>query len=112
MTLIAKWTPFRLAQCLHALRQGSLNVGNTSQNRANLLALAIAQANSPSNPPWARWRIDSASRTSGSGLYINVPLVPGYTAPGTTPVAGSFLTDDAGVNVLTDDTGTNSLTPG
>lgn len=45
---IAKWTPFRFACALRSLQQGALNVGNRQQNRANLLTLAIAQANAAS----------------------------------------------------------------
>ncbi len=82
MTIYAtKWTPFRLAQTLRCLQQGALNVGNTRQNRANLLALAIAQANLLlSGAGWAKWRVGNASRTSGSALLINVPAVPGFVA--------------------------------
>ena len=79
---LVKWTPFDLACRLRSLQQGSLNVGNTQQNRLNLLSLATAQANTPSNPPWARWRKAGANTAKVHGnLYLNVPLVPGYVPP-------------------------------
>ena len=79
---IVKWTPFDLACRLRPLQQGTLNVGNTQQNRLNLLTLAVAQANAPSSPPWAKWNVLRASGTSPrSYLLINVPLVPGYVPP-------------------------------
>lgn len=83
MTIHAtKWTPFRLAQTLRCLQQGALNIGNDAQNRAHLLALAIAQANLLlSGAGWAKWRVGATSRTSGSALLINVQAVPGYTPP-------------------------------
>lgn len=80
---------------LRSLQQGSLNVGNTQQNRLNLLALAIAEANSNPvgrgpNAGWAAWGIGfggagqctgGAANYSGAGLWLNVYAVPGYTAP-------------------------------
>ena len=86
---LTKWTPFRLAQTLRCLQQGVNNVGNDFQNRAALLAAAIAQANTPSNPPWAKWRVGTnglpaVTQTSGCALLINVPLVPGYVPPANT----------------------------
>lgn len=82
---IAKWTPFRLACALRSLQQGANNVGNRQQNRAALLAAAITQANTPSNPPWAKWRVSSGStavtKTSSCALLLNVPLVPHFVPP-------------------------------
>jgi hypothetical protein len=78
---IAKWVPFRWACAMRSLQQGVNNVGNRQQNRLALLALAITQATTPSNPPWAKWRVGENSRTSSNGLLINVPLVPGFVAP-------------------------------
>lgn len=83
---IAKWTPFQLACRLHCLRQGTLNVGNTQQNIANLLALATANANGAQT--WAKWRTttDNSAKTA-SHLRIWVPNVPGYVAPQGAPNA-------------------------
>ena len=79
---LVKWTPFRLAQTLRCLQQGTLNIGNDYQNRTYLLNLAVAQANLlPSGAGWAKWRVNTQSRTSGAGLLINVPAVPGYVPP-------------------------------
>lgn len=78
---IVKWTPFDLACRLRTLQQGALNVGNTQQNRLNLLALATAQANAPSSPPWARWGTAATAAKVHSNLYLNVQLVPGYVPP-------------------------------
>src|ERR1700675_2119096 len=80
---IVKWTPFKLACRYRALRSGTLNVGNTQQNIANILALAIAEANS--NSVWARWRTTVNSPHIPSNLMINVPLVPGFI-----PLGGFF----------------------
>jgi hypothetical protein len=76
---------------MRCLRQGTLNVGNDYQNKANLLALAIAQANLEglSSTGWAKWRAGfntnnpslGTSNTSGAGLLLNVPLVPGFVPP-------------------------------
>lgn len=82
-SLIVKWTPFQLACRYRALRSGTLNVGNTQQNIANLLALAITEANS--NSVWARWRTAVNSAHVPSNLMINVPLVPGFI-----PLGGFF----------------------
>lgn len=73
------WTPFDLAACLRSLNQGSLAVGNTTQRRANLLALATAEANA--GAVWARWRTGNNVAKNHSNLLINVPAVPGYVAP-------------------------------
>jgi hypothetical protein len=77
---IQKWTPFRIASALPTLHKGTLNVGNTQQNRLNLQALAIAEATTPTTG-WAKWRVGFQSRTSTAGLLINVPAVPGFVSP-------------------------------
>jgi hypothetical protein len=79
--LITKWTPFDFACRLRSLQYGSLNVGNTQQNKKNLYNLAVAQANSPSSPPWAQWSTAHNATKTHSYLKLNVPLVPGYAAP-------------------------------
>lgn len=89
-----RWIPFQEACRMHCLQQGSLNIGNTQQNRLALLASAVAEANS--NPPgrastaWATWRVGfgtsglttgAASGYSGAGLLIWPNRVPGFVAP-------------------------------
>jgi hypothetical protein len=81
MGILTNWVPFRMACWLPYLRKGTLNVGNTQQNRLNFATLAIAQANSPSNPVWAKWRVGFHSTTSTAGLLINPRLCPYYVAP-------------------------------
>ena len=78
---LQKWTPFRVACAMRSLQQGVNAIGNRQQYRVALLAAAIAQAATPSTPPWAKWRVGNASRTSSAGLLINVPLVPGFVPP-------------------------------
>ena len=78
-----------MACAMRCLQQGVNNVGNRQQNRVALLAAAITQANTPSNPPWAKWRVGTnglpaVTQTSGCALLINVPLVPGYVPPANT----------------------------
>lgn len=85
MSFITKWTPFDFCWRFRSLTQGALNIGNTTQNKTNLYNLAVAQANSPSNPPWAKWRTATVNTAKvHSNLLINVPLVPGYAAPANT----------------------------
>ena len=97
---LKKWTPFRLAWTLRCLRQSTLNIGNDAQNKQNLLNLAIAQANllgtnGTASTGWACWRAGfggtnnpnlGTSATSGAGLLLNIPAVPGYVAPVGAPV--------------------------
>lgn len=78
---IAKWIPFRWACAMRSLQQGTNNVGNRQQNRVALLAAAITQATTPSNPPWAKWRTGEVSRVSSNALLVNVPLAPGFVPP-------------------------------
>ena len=81
-----------MAWTLRCLRQGTLNIGNDAQNKQNLLNLAIIQANTTglngaASTGWACWRAGfggtnnatlGKSSTSGAGLLLNVPLVPGF----------------------------------
>jgi hypothetical protein len=117
---MTNWIPFRIACRLRSLQQGSLNVGNTRQNLANLATLAIANAlTNGGRGDWARFRIGFGplggtlgnSTTTTAGLLINVPAVPGYVAPfGSAPSlgtgsrvldeAGNFVSDEAGNRVL------------
>ena len=80
---IAKYTPFRFACALKSLQQGVNNVGNRQQNRLALLALAIAEATTPTTG-WAKWRVGENSQVSSNGLLLNVPLVPGFVPPANT----------------------------
>ena len=86
-TSYRKWIPFELACRLHALQQGSLNIGNTKQNIANLQTLCVTNANA--GGPYARWsRGFSNSATFGNSgpqpitaLEVYPVLVPGFTKP-------------------------------
>ncbi len=102
---------------LRSLRQGSLNVGNTAQNVANLATLA--KANALSSASWARYIVGygplstGKCTTSTAGLVLNVPLVPGYTPPpgtGDAGTVGSYILDESS-NVITDESG-NRITTG
>lgn len=77
-TMSAKWVPIEWAVRLRSLQQGALNVGNTQQNKTNLIALATAQAKAQSNPPWARF---STAANASYKLQVVVALVPGYVRP-------------------------------
>ncbi len=112
---LTKWTPFRVAARLHSLRQGTLNVGNTLQNIANLKTLAIA--NALSSASWARYIVGFGPLSAGgclsstAGLVLNVPYVPGYVPPpgtGTAGVAGAYVLGETG-NVVTDESGNRVL---
>jgi hypothetical protein len=76
---LVKWMPFRLACTLHCLQQGTLNVGNRQQNRANLKALAITNANGARS--WARWGTAINDQKNETRLFINYKAVPGYVPP-------------------------------
>src|ERR1700674_1071339 len=78
MTTYTQWVPFQLACRWRVLQQGSLNVGNTRQNIANLLALALVQIAAPSNPPWAKY---STAINEGKKILIWPALVPGFVNP-------------------------------
>ena len=109
---LTKWTPFRMAVRLRSLRQGTLNVGNTRQNVANLATLAIA--NALSSASWAKWGPGfgpGKCTTSTAGLLLNVPLVPGYTPPpgtGTAGSVGAYILDESS-RVITDESGNRIL---
>ena len=86
------WIPFQWACRLHVLQQGALNVGNTRQNIANLLALAITNANAGTPAgTWAKWSLQylpnpggvapPASTTNGTGLWVKPASVPGFVKP-------------------------------
>ena len=78
--LLPKWTPFDTACYLRCLQQGTLNVGNTQQNRVNLYNLAVTNANGAAT--WAKWRTATNNTAKVHGnLRIWVPNVPGYVAP-------------------------------
>lgn len=83
MSSYTQWIPIELAERLHCLRQGALNVGNTRQNTANLRTLARAQANSPSVPPWARWNSTLKNGTAQpiQALQVFPARVPGFKKP-------------------------------
>ena len=68
------WIPIELAVRLRTLQQGSLNIGNTQQNKLNLIALATAEANG--NARWARWNPVLTYK-----LQVDRRLVPGYVPP-------------------------------
>ncbi|HEV2178345.1 MAG TPA: hypothetical protein VGU20_31110 [Stellaceae bacterium] len=85
MSSYTKWISIELAERLHCLQQGSLNVGNTQQNRLHLRTLAIAQANTPSSPPWARWSTAANMKTGSAmpiqALQVYPARVPGFVKP-------------------------------
>jgi hypothetical protein len=75
-----QWIPFQFACRLHCLRQGSLNVGNTQQNIANLLALCITNANSTQT--FAKWNVLRAAGTNPATCLLVKPAnVPGFLKP-------------------------------
>lgn len=78
--LIPKYVPFEVACRLRSLQQGSLNVGNTKANIANLLALCLADANGAQ--AFTKWRVQRAAGTNPT-TYLRVcpQLVPGYVPP-------------------------------
>ena len=73
-----QWIAFDFACRLHCLRQGTLNVGNTRQNIANLKTLALAQIAAPSNPPWAKY---STAANEGRKILLFPSRVPGFKKP-------------------------------
>lgn len=80
MSSYTKWITFRLACRLHCLQQGSLNVGNTQQNIANLQALCIASANGAA--AYGKWGPLRAPGTSPvQYLRVYPALVPGFVVP-------------------------------
>lgn len=83
MSSYTQWISIELAERLHCLQQGTLNVGNTQKNIANLRTLARAQANTPSNPPWARWNTTLKNGTAQpiQALQVFPSRVPGFVKP-------------------------------
>lgn len=78
MSSYTQWIPFDLACRLRVLQQGTLNVGNTRQNVANLKTLALAQIATPSNPPWAKY---STADNEPRKILIFPSRVPGFVKP-------------------------------
>lgn len=78
MSSYTRWIPFDLACRLRCLQQGTLNVGNTRQNVANLKALALVQIAAPSSPPWAKY---SQADNEPRKILIWPSLVPGFVKP-------------------------------
>jgi hypothetical protein len=78
MSSYTHWIPFQMACRLRCLQQGSLNVGNTQQNIANLKTLALAQIATPSSPPWAKI---SKAVNEPAKILIWPALVPGFVKP-------------------------------
>lgn len=83
MSSYNKWIPIELAERLHCLQQGTLNVGNTQQNRVSLRAAAITNANGAAT--WARWST-AANQKNGTAqpiqaLQVFPSLVPGFVKP-------------------------------
>lgn len=83
MSSYTQWVAIEFAERWHCLRQGTLNVGNTQQNYVNLRTLARAQANAPSNPPWARWNSTLKNGTAQpiQALQVFPARVPGFKKP-------------------------------
>lgn len=80
MSSYTQWIPFDLACRLRCLQQGSLNVGNTRQNVANLLTLCETSANG--TQVYAKWSVLRAAGTSPrSQLLVKPASVPGFVAP-------------------------------
>lgn len=81
MSSYTKWIPFDLACRLHCLQQGSLNVGNTQQNRLNLLSLCQTNANAAAT--FAKWQptLKNGSAQPRTALRVYPALVPGFVKP-------------------------------
>ena len=80
MSSYTHWVPFDLACRLRCLQQGSLNVGNTQQNRLNLLSLCTANANGAQT--YAKWGVLRAAGTNPRSLLLVTPAnVPGFVKP-------------------------------
>jgi hypothetical protein len=75
------WLPFELACRLHCLNQGSLNVGNTAQNKANLLTLCQTNANGAAT--YGRWNptLKNGTAQPVQALEVFPALVPGFQRP-------------------------------
>jgi hypothetical protein len=91
MSSYNKWIPFELACRLHCLQQGSLGAGNTQQNKATLLALVQANANTNGgNVPggggtYGRWSQGANKPASNcqpvQSLEVFPANVPGFVKP-------------------------------
>lgn len=80
MSSYTNWIPFQMACRLRCLQQGALNVGNTQQNIANLLALCVTNANSTQT--FAKWRVFRVSGTNPTTYLRIMPAnVPGFVKP-------------------------------
>lgn len=80
MSSYTKWIPFELACRLRCLQQGSLNVGNTHQNIANLQGLCVTNANSTAT--YAKWHFGVVNNTNPAQALLVYPAnVPGYVKP-------------------------------
>ena len=78
MSSYTKWIPFDFACRLRCLQQGTLNVGNTLQNKTNLKNSALTQIAAPSNPPWAKY---STAANEPRKILLYPSRVPGFVAP-------------------------------
>ena len=82
-----KWVPFELACRWRCLQRGTLNIGNTQQNRLNLQSLAVTQANSVASTgvlstSWAKWHLGNVNNTNpAQSLLIMAVNVPGVQWP-------------------------------
>lgn len=81
MSSYTKWLPFELACRLHCLQQGSLNVGNTLQNKTNLQTLCTASANGAA--VYGRWNptLQNGTAQPVQALQVYPALVPGFVKP-------------------------------
>lgn len=81
MSSYTKWIPFALACRLRCLQQGALNLGNTQQNKANLLSLCLANANSTAT--YARWNptLKNGTAQPVQALDVFPAAVPGFVKP-------------------------------
>lgn len=81
MSSYTKWIPFEFACRLRCLQQGSLNVGNTSQNIAHLKTLV--QANANAGATYGRWNptLKNGTAQPVQALQVFPALVPGFVKP-------------------------------
>lgn len=105
MSSYTQWIPFELACRLRCLQQGSLNVGNTRQNIANLQALAITNANGART--WAKWGVLRAAGTAPVQYLLIFPAnVPGFVKPFFRNTGLLLIDDRSSLQLLSD---TNSI---
>ncbi len=81
MSSYTKWIPFELACRLRCLQQGSLNVGNTQQNIANLKSICVTNANAGAT--YGRWNTTLKNGTAQpvQALEVYPANVPGFVKP-------------------------------